>query len=38
MTDIKRELPRDNPSLDEIKGILERSKKIAVVGLSPKGA
>ncbi len=36
MTDIKRELPRDNPTLDEIKGILERSKKIAVVGLSPK--
>jgi hypothetical protein len=36
MTDIKRELPRDNPPLDEIKGILERSKKIAVVGLSPK--
>lgn len=36
MTDIKRELPGDNPPLDEIKGILERSKKIAIVGLSPK--
>ncbi len=36
MTDIKSELPGDNPPLDEIKGILERSKKIAIVGLSPK--
>ena len=36
MTDIKGELPGDNPPWDEIKGILERSKKIAVVGLSPK--
>jgi predicted CoA-binding protein len=36
MTDINRELPGDNPPLDEIKGILERSKKIAIVGLSPK--
>jgi predicted CoA-binding protein len=26
----------DNPSPDEIKNILERSKKIAIVGLSPK--
>ena len=26
----------DNPSPDEIKGILERSKIIAIVGLSPK--
>ena len=36
MTDIKLERPDDNPRSDEIKGILERSKKIAVVGLSPK--
>ncbi len=36
MTDIKCELPDHNPPSDEIEGILERSKKIAVVGLSPK--
>ena len=36
MTDIKCELPDHNPPSDEIKGILERSKKIAVVRLSPK--
>ena len=36
MTDIKCELPDNNPPSDEIEGILERSKKIAVVGLSPK--
>ena len=36
MTGIKCELPGDNPPLDEIKGILERSRKIAIVGLSPK--
>ena len=36
MTDIKCELPSDNPPLDETKDILERSKKIAIVGLSPK--
>jgi predicted CoA-binding protein len=36
MTDIKLEGVDDNPRWDEIKGILERSKKIAVVGLSPK--
>jgi predicted CoA-binding protein len=36
MTDIKYERPDDNPPRGEIKAILERSKKIAVVGLSPK--
>jgi hypothetical protein len=36
MTDIKCELPDRNPPLDEVEGILKRSKKIAVVGLSPK--
>jgi hypothetical protein len=36
MTEIKLEGLDDNPRWDEIKGILERSKKIAVVGLSPK--
>lgn len=36
MTDIKCELPDHNPPSDEIEGILEKSKKIAVVGLSPK--
>ena len=36
MTDIKCELPDHNPPSDEIESILERSKKIAVVGLSPK--
>jgi predicted CoA-binding protein len=36
MTDVKYERPDDNPPRSEIKAILERSKKIAVVGLSPK--
>jgi predicted CoA-binding protein len=36
MTDIKCQLPDDNPPSDEIRSILERSKKIAIVGLSPK--
>ncbi len=36
MTDVKYESPDDNPPPHEIKAILERSKKIAVVGLSPK--
>jgi predicted CoA-binding protein len=36
MTDVKYERPDDNPPRGEIKAILERSKKIAVVGLSPK--
>ena len=36
MSDIELERPDDNPRWDEIRGILESSKKIAVVGLSPK--
>ncbi|MGD9319382.1 MAG: CoA-binding protein [Desulfobacteraceae bacterium] len=36
MKDINPELPDHNPPSDEIMGILERSKKIAIVGLSPK--
>jgi predicted CoA-binding protein len=36
MMDIHSELPDHNPPSDEIKGILERSKRIAIVGLSPK--
>lgn len=36
MSEVKCGLPDDNPPLDEIEGILERSKKIAIVGLSPK--
>ena len=36
MTDIQCELPDDNPLPDEIKDIIRRSKKIAVVGCSPK--
>ena len=36
MTDIQCELPDYDPPSDEIKDILKRCKKIAVVGLSPK--
>jgi predicted CoA-binding protein len=36
MTDINSELPDHNPSWNEIEGILERAKRIAIVGLSPK--
>jgi predicted CoA-binding protein len=36
MTDINSELPDHNPPSDEVAGILEGSKKIAIVGLSPK--
>lgn len=36
MADSTNELPDNNPSSDEIKEILERYKKIVIVGLSPK--
>ncbi len=36
MTDTKRQLPNENPPSEKIKEILSRSKKIAIVGLSPK--
>jgi predicted CoA-binding protein len=36
MTDIQCELPDDNPPSDEIKDIIRRSEKLAIVGLSPK--
>jgi hypothetical protein len=36
MTDIQCEIPDGNPSTDEIREILRGSKKIAIVGLSPK--
>ena len=36
MTDASNSPTNDNPSSDEIKNILERSKRIAIVGLSPK--
>jgi len=36
MTAIQRETPDSNPSPDEIREILKESKKIAIVGLSPK--
>lgn len=36
MTDIQCEFPDYDPPSDEIKDILKRCKKIAVVGLSPK--
>ena len=36
MTEVKYAHPEDNPPPGELKAILERSKKIAIVGLSPK--
>ena len=36
MIDIQCGLPDDNPPSDEIKDIIRRSKRIAIVGLSPK--
>ena len=36
MTDIQCELPDDNPPSDEIEDIIRKSKRIAIVGLSPK--
>ncbi len=36
MTDTKCELPNENPPSEKIKDILSESKKIAIVGLSPK--
>jgi predicted CoA-binding protein len=36
MTNINSQLPDHNTPSDEVAGILEKSKKIAVVGLSPK--
>ena len=36
MTMTYDEPTNDNPSPDEIKNILERSKRTAIVGLSPK--
>jgi len=36
MTEVKHAHPEANPPPGELKAILERSKKIAIVGLSPK--
>jgi predicted CoA-binding protein len=36
MNEIKCEVPDENPPSEEIREILKRAKKIAIVGLSPK--
>jgi len=36
MSDIHCEIPGYNPSSEEIKAILEKHKRVAIVGISPK--